>query len=177
MKRILLTAASSTDVETPRSQRQTRLKVGNSICRRAIARLTSEYRAELEESRRRQEEEERRQQALEVLNNYEQVLVAQLVEDLEQAVENLRRADAIRELLQVAAGAPLPSDKVEAVRAWIDWAARWADDIDPRTNPLRAARVVRPDLNMMSEEEFNYRRDWPSITSSYRTSDEGPAQR
>jgi len=32
----------------------------------------------------------------------------------------LRRVDA------------MPRDKAEAVQAWLDWAARWADSIDPR---------------------------------------------
>jgi hypothetical protein len=92
-----------------------------------------------------------------VLRNYEHALG----NELEQAAEDLRRATAIRELLHAVATAPVPDGKADAVNAWLAWAAALADEIDPRTDAARAARVVKPDPSAMSEDEFKYWRDWP----------------
>ncbi|HWZ88996.1 MAG TPA: hypothetical protein VNW92_09100 [Polyangiaceae bacterium] len=122
-----------------------------------LGRAAAEYRAEIHEASRQREIEERRRQSRTVLSHYEEALGCHL----EQAVEDLRRADAIRELLRAVAATAVPREKAEAVEAWIDWAARWADSIDPRADPVSAARVVIPDVSRMSENEFSYWRDWP----------------
>jgi hypothetical protein len=122
-----------------------------------VARRTAERRAEFEESDRRYKEEERRRQTKQVLHNYEQALS----DELERSAEDLRRAMAIRELLHAVENAPVPNGKADAVNAWLAWAAAVADEIDPRTDAARPARVVKPDPSAMSEEEFKYWRDWP----------------
>jgi hypothetical protein len=122
-----------------------------------VARRTAMRRAEFEESERRYEEEERRRQTKKVLCNYEQALG----DELEQAAEDLRRATAIRELLHAVANAPVRDGKADAVHDWLAWAAARADEIDPRTDAARAARIVKPDTVAMSEDEFKYWRDWP----------------
>jgi hypothetical protein len=122
-----------------------------------LARRTAEYRTQLEESHRRREEEERRRQTKKVLRNYEQALGR----ELEEAVEALRRADAIRALIDVVSKAPTTTEKAERTRAWLTWAAAWADAIDPRTDAAHAARIVHPDVTAMSEDEFKFWRDWP----------------
>jgi hypothetical protein len=130
-----------------------------------LARAAAEQRAELEEASRQREVEERRRQSRTVLSHYEQALGC----ELEQAVEDLRRADAIRQLLRAVAEAAVPREKAEAIQAWIDWAARWADSIDPRTDPATVARVVVPDVSRMSENEFSYWRDWPKSAERVET--------
>lgn len=42
------------------------------------------------------------------------------------------------------------------------WATAWADRTDPRVNPTSVARVVAPEVEAMSEQEFDYWRDWPA---------------
>jgi hypothetical protein len=111
-----------------------------------LAKRTAAYRAELEESHRRQEEQERRRQTQTVLNNYESALGG----ELERAADDLRRAMAIRELIRAVAQAPVPESKTEPVRTWLAWAAAWADEIDPRTDASRVARIVTPDVATMS---------------------------
>jgi hypothetical protein len=127
-----------------------------------LARRATAYHAELEETERRRQEKERRRQIDLVHRNYERALA----QELDDAVENLRRADAIRDLLRAAEAAALPEEKSDTIRRWMDWAARWADRLDPRSNPARAARIVDPDVGAMSEEEFNFWRDWPASAKS-----------
>lgn len=109
-----------------------------------------------EEERQRQAEERRRQTRM-VLRNYERALGR----ELERAVEDLRRANAVRELVRATADAAVPEAKADAVAAWVAWAAAWADRLDPRSDPLRAARVVKPDVSAMTEAEFKYWCEWP----------------
>lgn len=133
-----------------------------------VAARTAARRAELEESWRRQAAEQRRAETGRVLEHYEDALAA----ELDAAVEDLRRADAIRALVRSVGSAPVPNDKAGAVRAWLAWASAWADALDPRTNPIGVVRVVAPDAAAMSEEEFRYWREWPE--SERRAGTYGP---
>jgi hypothetical protein len=133
-----------------------------------VARRTAEKRAALQESWRRQAEEQRRRETGSVLENYERALVS----ELDEAVEGLRRADAIRELVRSVGSAPISPAKETAVRSWLAWAKAWADSIDPRTHPMGVVRVVSPDAAAMTDDEFRYWRDWPD--SEKRAGTYGP---
>lgn len=123
-----------------------------------LAREAAGQRLEHEERQRQWKVEERRRQSEAVLEHYEDALGS----ELEAAVEDLRRASAIRELVLAVKAAPVPDEKAAAVNEWLAWAAAWADNIDPRTNPMSVACVVNPDVAAMPEPEFNYWRDWPA---------------
>ena len=124
-------------------------------------------RLEREDSNRRWKEEQKRQQVPKVLCNYENALGEQLLD----AVERFHSANAIREFVRAAEGARVATDKLDAVRQWLAWAADWAARLDPLGEIETEARFVAPDPATMPEDEFNYWYNWPDsekrVSSGY----------
>ncbi|HEY0468577.1 MAG TPA: hypothetical protein VGC79_30490 [Polyangiaceae bacterium] len=122
-----------------------------------FSRQVHAQRLEREESNRRWKDEKKRQQIPKVLCNYANALGEELLD----AVERFRSANAIREFVCAAASASVPADKLDAVRQWLAWAASWADRLDPLGELASEARLVAPDPGRMPEDEFNYWYGWP----------------
>lgn len=95
---------------------------------------------ELREQRRREEDERRRLEEIEARQKYQRGLER----DLERAANLWTTSREIRAFLDAVEVSVPVSDRGEGFRVWLEWAERYAESLDPMTQPHRLARDIDP---------------------------------